>query len=697
MSPKIMWRNFAQFFLVRCALVSCSMAVLGILGWAGAARAQVSPIGVTGFNENMVLAATASWPGSLTATMDNGTLNVATATGKNTWYQVGDASSGAPATGLPMGTTFTSSSSDATTGVAAQFTLQGVNTNNAVLLASANAPTSATLTLNTPTLAPTLSFLAADGNAANIINVTVNFLGGGSYTSSINPGDWFNNGTNTAYVANGRVAYNGSGLTFNNVNSGDPRLYFYDVTGVPDKYISSISLSYSSGSGNTAIFAVSGSAASTNNWVGGTNGNWSLASSDANWSNSSHTYSDGSNVVFNNSGNATSVNVAATVQPGTVTFSNSSLPYSFSGAAISGTGSVYLGPAAGTVTFNSSNSYSGATAISAGKLQIGNSSALGTGTVLLQGGELSSNGATAYSVSNPLILAANAALGDTVNNGALTFTSASGTLSNSPTLTINSPVTINAGLGGTSGLTVAGTGSLTLTSSNTSYNGATNISSGTLALQDTTGFASAVNVGNSGTLVLTRSTTGFANRKPIAGSAVTGSGVINVNNAAGGINGGWATINASTLNFSGIINVNSGVLATDSAGVVAGTATLNVASGGVAALHNATSGWTIGPLNGAGDVAVAQGTAGPTYTLTLGNGNGSGTFSGIIHGNNSNTADGGIEAGFLALTKTGTGNEVLTGVNTYSGSTAVNGGTLSINGGGSIAASAVTVNANGTR
>jgi hypothetical protein len=32
--------------------------------WSGVASAAVVPISVTGFNENMVLAATASWPGS---------------------------------------------------------------------------------------------------------------------------------------------------------------------------------------------------------------------------------------------------------------------------------------------------------------------------------------------------------------------------------------------------------------------------------------------------------------------------------------------------------------------------------------------------------------------------------------------------------------------------------------------------------
>ena len=140
---------------------------------------------------------------------------------------------------------------------------------------------------------------------------------------------------------------------------------------------------------------------------------------------------------------------------------------------------------------------------------------------------------------------------------------------------------------------------------------------------------------------------------------------------------------ATALNFTGTININSGVFGTDGGGGVQGSATVNVASGGVMALHNATAGWTIGGLNGSGDVSPAQGTAGPTYTLTVGAGNASGSFSGILHGNNSTAAtDGSIEAGFLALVKTGSGTQYLSGANTYSGNTNVAGGILSV---GSIA------------
>ena len=76
--------------------------------------------------------------------------------------------------------------------------------------------------------------------------------------------------------------------------------------------------------------------------------------------------------------------------------------------------------------------------------------------------------------------------------------------------------------------------------------------------------------------------------------------------------------------------------------------------------------------------AVTPATSGgSTYILTVGAGNLSGSFTGIIHGNNSTSGtDGTIEAGYLALTKIGTGQQSLSGSNTYTGLTTVAGGQL---------------------
>jgi fibronectin-binding autotransporter adhesin len=237
--------------------------------------------------------------------------------------------------------------------------------------------------------------------------------------------------------------------------------------------------------------------------------------------------------------------------------------------------------------------------------------------------------------------------------------------------------------GGTTGtlamvVNMGGGGTQTLSGAQIIYSGGTTINTGTLQLQDTTAFASAISVGSSGTLNLVRTATGFASRSSIAGNAITSSGIINVNNSGSGISGGWVILGGGTSTFTGTINVNSGVFATDALATLAGSATVNVASGGVFSIHDSTA-VTIGGLNGAGDVTPAQGTAGATWLLTIGANNASGSFSGIIHGNNSTAAtDGSMEAGFLALTKTGTGTQTLNGSasNTFGGTLTINNGLL---------------------
>ncbi|HEX7261409.1 MAG TPA: autotransporter-associated beta strand repeat-containing protein, partial [Luteolibacter sp.] len=79
-------------------------------------------------------------------------------------------------------------------------------------------------------------------------------------------------------------------------------------------------------------------------------------------------------------------------------------------------------------------------------------------------------------------------------------------------------------------------------------------------------------------------------------------------------------------------------------------------------------------LNGGGNMLFGGGGSDPT--ITLGASNGDGSFSGVISSG-------------LSLVKVGTGIQVLAGANTYTGSTAINGGTLRVN--GSIGGTGVTV------
>lgn len=78
---------------------------------------------------------------------------------------------------------------------------------------------------------------------------------------------------------------------------------------------------------------------------------------------------------------------------------------------------------------------------------------------------------------------------------------------------------------------------------------------------------------------------------------------------------------------------------------------------------------TINGLNGATSTQaplITNSAAGKTSILTIGSGNGVGTFAGVIQNG----------AGTIAITKTGVGTQTLSGANTYSGQTLVTGGKL---------------------
>jgi fibronectin-binding autotransporter adhesin len=234
---------------------------------------------------------------------------------------------------------------------------------------------------------------------------------------------------------------------------------------------------------------------------------------------------------------------------------------------------------------------------------------------------------------------------------------------------------------GSLALIKTGTGQQNFVGGSISYTGATTLSAGTLVLQDTTAFASAIAVGSSGTLTGIRTVQGAGSRSPMMGNGITGSGTININNAGTGVTGGWITVNGGTgsLNFSGTININSGTFARDNtnANTITGTATVNVAANAVFGAGRGGNS-TIGALNGAGDVSTVWSGA-SAGSITIGNGDASGSFSGRIRGNGG-TPDGNIDGGVMSVIKTGTGTQTLSGANTYTGATTISAGMLSVSG-----------------
>lgn len=193
------------------------------------------------------------------------------------------------------------------------------------------------------------------------------------------------------------------------------------------------------------------------------------------------------------------------------------------------------------------------------------------------------------------------------------------------------------------GLTKLGTGTLTLsgTAANT-FTGATSVQAGQLDLSKTAGvtaIAGDVTVGTGTAPAVLR----LVNSDQIADSSV-------VTFQGSGANAGVLRLNNRNETLGGLSSTGgAGVVENESGSEALSTLTLNVAKG---AAH--------------------------TYSGTLRNGNGSGVD------------------GTLALTKSGTGTQILSGVNTYTGTTLVTAGTLQVNAGGTTGSGAVTVQNGGT-
>jgi len=165
----------------------------------------------------------------------------------------------------------------------------------------------------------------------------------------------------------------------------------------------------------------------------------------------------------------------------------------------------------------------------------------------------------------------------------------------------------------------------------------------------------------------------------------TVSGTISSNGGTGLEKTSSGTLKLSGANtYGGDTTITAGTLQIDAADVIpdGGTAG-NVSITGTLDLNTFSE--TINGLSGAGTIDTV---AGGSPVLTVGNNDGTGTFSGIIKNS----------AGNLALTKTGAGTMILSGTNTYSGGTTVEDGSLLANntGGSGAGSGTVSVNSGGT-
>ncbi|QOV90342.1 autotransporter-associated beta strand repeat-containing protein [Humisphaera borealis] len=351
-----------------------------------------------------------------------------------------------------------------------------------------------------------------------------------------------------------------------------------------------------------------------------------------------------------------------------------------SGALVKlGTGNLTL---TGINTFTGNVTLNAATPVTAGSLTVTNSSSLGVGPKVVT---VISNFAT---TDGTLILDGTGGPINLASN--ISFTTSSGTGNGGITNlvgnnTINGDFTLTGG-GGSTQIQSAG-GNLTLTGTITP-----NTNLRVLIL-------SGASTGTVSGLVQDQTVTNFLS---VQKSGVGTWSLTNTNTYTGP-----TTITAGALNVASLANINTP--SSIGTGSVAGSAADLVFSGGTLQYTGATPQSTNRPftissagsfdasgsvptatLNIASTAVVAMGAVDLARTLTLtGTNTGANIFAAVLGNNGTATS---------ALNKTGSGSWTLTGANLYTGATTITGGTLQVGQGGvgSLAATAVTVNANAT-
>jgi autotransporter-associated beta strand protein len=444
-------------------------------------------------------------------------------------------------------------------------------------------------------------------------------------------------------------------------------------------------LGYSAGTG---ILVQSGSAGLNINTTGTV-----IAGSAQSWTNkSANSLTVSSNVAGSSaSSNPETLTLTNTAAGGT-TISGSIADGSGSGSTlalnINNTGS-------GVTTLSGANTYSGQTSITAGKLDLSNSSALQNSTL-------------SYTLANSLIFDSSVA-SDAFTLGGLSGSTNLGLTNNASaavSLSVgnnNSSTTYSGVLSGGGSLNKVGSGTLTLTNAE-SFTGGTIVSTGTLQLGD--------GVSNNGSVVgniTDNAALTFANPNPqIYANVISGTGSVNVNGP-----GNLTLTNANT--FTGNTNVNAGTLQLGDGVANNGSVAGNIVNNSAVIFANPTSQTYAGVISGAGSVTAAGAgtlifTGSNTYTgntnvnstatLQLGDGvsaNGSIAGNAVVAGtlifNNPGAINlNGAISGNGTVIQNGAGDTSLGGNSSYSGGTILNNGTITANSNTALGTGTITMN-----
>jgi len=344
----------------------------------------------------------------------------------------------------------------------------------------------------------------------------------------------------------------------------------------------------------------------------------------------------------------------------------------------------------GTTLLGASNSFSGGLTLNDGTVRFGNDGANGTGTLTLNGGTIEASGG-ARSLNESVTVGGNFAVGG-ANDLALSGSMNLGATTRTVTVSNTGVTTFSGALSGGAGLVKEGSGVLLLSNSN-SFSGGLTLNDGTVRFGNDGANGTGTLTLNGGTieasggaLSLNESVTvggnfavGGANNLTLSGNmslgastrtvTVSNTGVTTFSGIVSG-SGGLTKAGAQTLvlsannTYTGATTVNAGTLRAGVAGTAFGSnsaVTLANVSGATLDLNNFNT--SIGSLAGGGG-------SGGNVTL------GSATLA--TGGDNTSTSYGGVISGTGGLTKAGIGTQTLTGSNSYTGVTTINGGVLSV-------------------
>jgi len=332
------------------------------------------------------------------------------------------------------------------------------------------------------------------------------------------------------------------------------------------------------------------------------------------------------------------------------------------GGAVSGTSGSILKQNSGTLSLTGASTFSGTTTVTAGNITLDNGNALQNSTVSVgtTNGLRFGTGTNSYTVG-ALAGSGNFALQDTASS-AVTLRAGNNNASSS----------YSGDLTGAGSLVKVGTGTLTLTGSN-SFSGAVTVTDGGLQIGQggvAGTLTSDVNIQNNASLTFAKT-----------GNTTYGGVISGTSGLLQKLNSGTLILtNASTFSGTTLIQNTAGnnIRLANTNALQNSTVSVSVTNG--LQFDTGTNSYTIGALSGGSNFAL-QDTGSSAVILRTGNNNTNSTYSGVMSGTG-------------ALVKIGTGTLTLSGSNTYTGDTTVSAGTVLLNGAGQLGTGNVKVNGN---